>query len=139
MKKILVAVDFSAAAENAARYAVQLSENFKGLEITLYNAYDNTRDVEGEGSIKYLRLAELRELVQKIMIPQKAKVLYITEGGDFITLLEKYITANNIDLLLIGNNKDEPSKKGLSAKNIQSMISNINIPVMIIPPNAKYK
>lgn len=142
MKKILVPVDFSDTSVNAAEYASQLCGTMNEAEIILYNVYDkisHSSNEDGEGSKKYIVIAELRELGQKFAGSDKLNVTYIAEEGSFVTNLQKYITANNIDLVVMGITGSSRLKQVFMGTNTLNVIRHINTPVMIIPPAAKYK
>lgn len=142
MKKILVPVDFSDTSVNAAEYAMHLSANISDAEIILYNVYDkisNSSDNDGEGSKKYIVTNELREMGAKFTGPDKGNITYIAEEGSFVSNLEKYVTSNSIDLVVMGITGSSRLKQVFMGTNTLNVIRHINIPVMIIPPDAKYK
>ncbi len=143
MKTFLVPVDFSTTSENAAEYAVALTQDVPDAEIILYHAYSTISfsaltDRE-EGSRKMVTESELNALKDQLKPSANQKIIIDSEEGSFIDNVEKYVLSNNIDMVIMGITGSSRLKQVFMGTNTLNVIRHINIPVMIIPPEAKFK
>ncbi len=143
MKTFLVPVDFSEISINAAEYAVSMAASVGDTQIILYNVYDKVTfgiggDHNGEGSRKSVSAGELADLKTSLPNPENLTITSVSEEGSFVSTLEKYVAANKIDLVIIGITGSSRIKQVFMGTNTLNIIRHINIPVMIIPPDAKF-
>ncbi len=141
MKSFLVPVDFSDTAINAAEYAVALAKDIPGATITLYNVFSRISFetlVEGEDSRKRVTDLELQSLKENISIGKDVNISTVSEEGSFIDNIQKYVLGNHVDMVIMGITGTSRIKQVFMGTNTLNVIRNINTPVMIIPPDAKY-
>ena len=142
MKTFLVPVDFSATSVNAAEYAVALTKEISGVEIILYNVYSHlsfsTLAEKEENSRKVVTDRELKKLQRKLDSSDTQNISVESEEGSFIENIEKYILSNHIDFVIMGITGSSRIKQVFMGTNTLNVIRHINIPVMIIPPKAKF-
>jgi nucleotide-binding universal stress UspA family protein len=143
MKKFLVPVNFSIPSESAAEYAIEMTKDIPGTEIILYHAYKNDifsqlKDSE-EGARKKATDADLKIVEQFLKNSPHQKITIESEGGAFIDNISKYVLSNNIDMVIMGINKTSKMSNVNIGSDTLNMISNINTPIMIIPPDLKFK
>ncbi|MEP6927355.1 MAG: universal stress protein [Ginsengibacter sp.] len=143
MKTFLVPVDFSATSINAAEYAVDLTKDFPGVDIILYNVYNHisfpTLTGKEEGSRQMITERELKRLKRKLHPSDEQNILIDCEEGSFIENIEKYVVSNHIDMVIMGITGSSRIKQVFMGTNTLNVIRHINTPVMIIPPKAEFK
>lgn len=143
MKKILVPVDFSATSVNAAEYAIDLTKNIPGITIILYNVFSSiffkSLTDEEEGSRKSVTDNELNALKDKFELGSFQSVLIESEEGSFIDNIEKYVLGNHIDMVVMGITGSSRISQVFMGTNTLNVIRHVSCPVMIIPPEAKFK
>ena len=143
MKKFLVPLDFSIPSESAAEYAIEMTKDIPGTEIILYHVYRN--DIfsllkhSGEGARKRATDAQLRIIKDFLKNSLHQKISIESEEGPFIDNISKYVLGNHVDMVIAGINKSSISSNVNIGSDTLSMINNINTPIMIIPPDLKYK
>ncbi|HEX7458166.1 MAG TPA: universal stress protein [Ginsengibacter sp.] len=143
MKTFLVPIDFSTTSENAAEYTIDLTKDIPGVEIILYNVYGSlsfaTLTGKEDGSRKMVTDAELTTLKNKLKYSDNQKITIDSEEGSFIDSIEKYVLSNHIDMVVMGITGSSRIKQVFMGTNTLNVVRHINTPVMIIPPNAKFK
>jgi nucleotide-binding universal stress UspA family protein len=149
METIIVPTDFSAAANNAAEYALQLANFLKG-RVILVNAYHpflpaNYQDgfspdiIESQKSSVLEKLKNLRkELLSKHI--RNFDIECVAEMGfsyDVINLIAKRESA---DLIVMGITGEAGKiKKHMIGSTTLDVARNQEVPVFIIPENVKYE
>ena len=146
MKKIIVPVDFSANAANAAEFAGNLAI-FYGGEILLYNAYQMPVPV-GEISYPLYDVPEMQQasehelemlktdlegkLRSKITINIKAEMALLSEG------LANLCDNVKPDLVVIGLSGKNALTKLIVGSNTIYIAHHLKYPVLVIPPKASF-
>jgi nucleotide-binding universal stress UspA family protein len=143
MKKFLIPVDFSIPSESAAEYAIEMTKDIPGTEIILYHVYKNDifttwKDSDNE-SRKTATDAELKIVKNFLKNSPDQKITIESEEGSFIDNISKYVLSNGIDMVIMGINGSTRMAGALIGDNVLNLIRNINTPIMIIPPNVKFK
>ena len=143
MKKFLVPVDFSLPSESAAEYAIEMTKDIPGTEIILYHVYKNDifsllKDSEG-GSKKKATDADLKIIKDFLKNSPNQKITIESEEGSFIDNISKYVLSNDIDMVIMGISGNSIMANVNIGNDTVNMISNINTPIMIIPPGLKFK
>jgi len=143
MKKFLVPVDFSLPSESAAEYAIEMTKDIPETEIILYHVYKN--DIfsqlkhSEEGTRKKATDADLQIVKDFLKNNPHQKITMESEEGPFIDNISKYVLSNHIDMVIMGiNGRSIRSNVNIGSDTLK-MISNINTPIMIIPPDLKFK
>jgi nucleotide-binding universal stress UspA family protein len=142
MKTFLVPVDFSPTSVNAAEYAIALTKDIPGVEIILYHVFSRlsfaTLTDRDEGSRKMVTDNELNSLKGKLDLSPNQQVSFESEEGSFIENIERYVLSNHIDMVIMGITGSSRIAQVFMGTNTLNVIRNINSPVMIIPPDAKF-
>src|SRR6185312_6941826 len=143
MKKFLVPVDFSTPSESAAEYAIEMTKDNPDAEIILYHVYKNVffsalKDSDKE-SKKTATDAELKIIKDFLKNSPNQKVTIESEEGSVTDNISKYVLGNHVDMVVMGI----AGSSRLANVNIKSdtldLIAHINTPIMIIPPDVKFK
>ena len=141
MKKFLVPVDFSDTSVNAAKYAVSLANDIPDAEIILYHVYSHisfaTLTSREEGSRQKVTETELNEVKSKIS-EGKDNISVVAEEGSFVESICDYALGNSIDMVIMGITGSSRIAQVFMGTNTLNVIRHIDIPVMIIPAQAKY-
>lgn len=141
MKKFLVPIDFSDTSVNAAKYAVALTKNIPGAEIILFHVYSRisfaTLTSKEEGSRQKVSESELNEVRQKIS-EGNDNISCIAEEGSFVESISDFSMGNFIDMVVMGITGSSKITQVFMGTNTLNVIRNINCPVMIVPPDAKF-
>lgn len=146
MKKIIVPVDFSTNAANAAEFAGNLAI-FYGGEILLYNAYQMPVPV-GEISYPIYDVPEMQQasehelemlktelegkLRSKITINIKAEMVLLSDG------LADLCDSEKPDLVVIGLSGKNALTKLIVGSNTIYIAHNLKYPVLVVPPKASF-
>jgi nucleotide-binding universal stress UspA family protein len=142
MKTFLVPVDFSDTSKNAAHYAAQLAADISDAKIILYNVHDrvifSTSREEESNSRRSVAQGELDELKLSLPVSENVSVSTVAEEGSLVGNIEKFIAANSIDLIIMGITGSSRIKQVFMGTNTLNVIRHVNIPVMIIPPDAQF-
>ncbi len=143
MKKFLIPVDFSLPSESAAEYAIEMTKDIPGTEIILYHAYKHhffstTKDSD-KGSMKAATDADLEIVKDFLKNSPNQNVTIESEEGSFIDNISRYVLSNHVDMVIMGINASTRMANVNIGHNTLHMISNINTPIMIIPPDVKFK
>lgn len=143
MKKFLVPVDFSTPSESAAEYAIEMTKDIPGTEIILYHVYKNdiysTWKDSDKGSRKTATDAELKIVKDFLKKNTNQEITIESEDGSFIDNISKYVLSNHIDMVIMGINGSTRMADALIGDNVLNLIRNISTPIMIIPPDVKFK
>ena len=147
MKKILVPTDFSDTAKNAARYAVQMAANIPGALIILYNVYDKLAPgsdgsplTESDEDRKIVLNQALSNLEIELHEISDVKIDYVAEvGNSLVDSVHRYVRHHGIDFVVIGITGATRLEQILMGSNALNLIRHGVCPVMIVPPDAKFK
>ncbi len=143
MKTFLVPVDFSSTSINAAKYAVDLTRSIDGAQITLYYVYNRISLemlAEKEGlSRKAIFDAELNAVKDMVNAGYGQTITVESEEGSLVESIEKYVLSNHIDMVIMGITGSSRLKQVFMGTNTLHVIRHISCPVMIIPPDAKFR
>lgn len=141
MKKFLVPIDFSDTSLNAAKYAVALTKDIPDADITLYHVYSRisfaTLTSKEEGSRQLVSESALRD-VQKKIGEGNNNISCVVEEGSFVESIADYALGNHIDLIIMGITGSSRITQVFMGTNTLNVIRHIQIPVMIIPPDAEF-
>jgi nucleotide-binding universal stress UspA family protein len=146
MKKILVASDFSNCAGNAMQYSMELAKTLnmeidvihaigstEGVFNNTYNAiyiedyYNNKRQALANWANTFTAREEFEEVVVKT----------ICDVGSLSVVINKYISANPVELLVMGT-MGSTGITGLFGSNASTMVEKTKIPTLIIPLESKF-
>lgn len=146
MKKLLVPTDFSDTSKNAARFAVQMAADLQNAKVILIHVSDKitggsdgsplTEDDNDRGAILYNALLHMKEELS----PGNVQVECATEkGSSLVDTLQRYVRHQAIDLVIMGITGATRLEQIFMGSNTLDMARESVCPVLIIPPDAKYR
>jgi nucleotide-binding universal stress UspA family protein len=148
MKTVIVPINFTEAAENAARYAYELANYEKEIRFLLFHAYEiqpaiadppaiplNVNELE-LGKERTQLLKEFNETLKQSYPNTESE--FIVKEGSLVEEIAELIKVRGIDLIVIGVNTEDVGGKH-DDKKITSLIKASKIPVLIIPKSTKFK
>ena len=145
MKKIIVPVDFSAAAENAAFFAAELAA-FYHADLHFYHAYGtytpvseyawmvNTAEMQAAAEFEMEKFKE--NLESKLTVPPhiltKVDNVFLQAG------LPEYCDAERPDLVVMGLSGKNALTRLVVGSNTIYAIQHLTYPVLVVPPKASF-
>ncbi|UUV20877.1 universal stress protein [Paenimyroides aestuarii] len=155
MKKILFPTDFSETASNAFVYALKLAQSIDA-EIYVLNTYEmpiisTTSAGQPELIQSVYTSIELNHFdTYKKEVPKLRAVAeqlncgdipltFIFEEGILLTILQKIITEEHIDFIVMGTNGNSGFEKKLLGSNTVHVMENVEIPILSVPKKATFK
>jgi nucleotide-binding universal stress UspA family protein len=147
MKKLLVPTDFSDTSKNAARFAVQMAADIQNAKIILIHVSDKitggsdgsplTEDDDDRRIILTQALSQLRD---ELLAVAQAPIEFVTEkGSSLVETLSRYVRHQAIDMVIMGITGATRLEQILMGSNTLEMAKESVCPVLIIPPDAKYR
>ena len=143
MKTILIATDFSPASRNASLYGIELA---KALEanIILFNSFkastSSSKQKKSESSYDTMMQADKRLLEEADFLDPGHEVIEIIcdEGVAYSSIMN---TANEkkVDCIVVGRKGNGNTIKDLFGSTATALAKDANIPVIIVPENAKFE
>ncbi|MDN3677792.1 universal stress protein [Flavobacterium paronense] len=152
MKKILFPTDFSETSENAFVYAIELAKIFNA-ELILLHTFDLPIIDSQAMPINYGTIYETIELANfehfKKELPKLRAIMeerniehiamnHILMDGDLIYNIKKVINQEHIDFVVMGTKGATGWIDSFIGTNTGSVISDISVPVLSVPIEAKY-
>ncbi len=146
--KILVPLDFSDCSVNALRYAIGLAKRMNGQLVLLHTL--NVPVTHGEmGATAILNELthgieeDVEESFQKILlqVPTLKEVPYskIVRHSFVVDAVRSTTSKESIDMIVMGTKGAHGFEEMIMGSNTHSVIREVNIPVVAIPENAKFK
>ncbi|MBS7253718.1 universal stress protein [Flavobacterium branchiicola] len=153
MKKILFPTDFSEAATNAFVHALEFAKIVKAELVLLHTfeipVYDSQFFPENYASIySSIELAKFEMFKDEIpklrAIASERKlddivIKHRLMDGDLIYNLKNAVEEDHIDFVIMGTTGVSDWTKFFTGSNTNSVISGVNVPVLCIPVDAKFK
>ncbi len=133
MHRVIIPVDFSETSLNACRYAAQMFANKSDTLIILYNNYESQADYD----VCHNYLESLRKEFIKSKTPNIECEMEM--GGDLIDNISRMAHTTRASLIVMGITGKSAVRQAMFGSNVLKLIDNNLYPVMIIPPDAKYK
>src|ERR1700754_4180112 len=156
MKTIIVATDFSPAAENAARYALHFAKNIKA-GIKLYHAFKVPAEapmaahvawpLEDYQTIKDEVTTDLSSLAKKLSNEERAvsqpssfhpEINYGSQVGPVTDVACNFIGEEKSPLLVMGTWGGGELGRVFLGSNSKEMIDKARFPVLLVPTDATY-
>lgn len=146
MNKIVAAVDFSEASFNAVSYAAYLANYFNGTlvvvnaytntdaidDVPLMEVYDSGQDLE-EANQKYLE-TQMNILIRKYTV----KIKGIVMKGKPVKVIKQVAKNEKASLIVMGM-KGRGKSNSIFGSTTISMISETQLPIIVVPEKASYK
>jgi nucleotide-binding universal stress UspA family protein len=150
MKTILLPTDYSETAKNAAIYAFELAKQIGVSKIVLYNAYQAPVAVDPSLPVmQILNMEDIQRISEEGMKTFKKELAnYADLDIKVETLNEFAVLHSNIDdvceqtrtdLIVMGITGGGGIEEVLIGSNTINVVNHTNVPVLIIPAEAKYK
>lgn len=153
MKRIIVPVDFSNVAESAFTFALEIASRYKA-ELLLFHNFEvpvvesqffpvNYMDVYSSLEMAEFdffkdKVAELRKIAEGKNLSHVA-MSHILTDGDLLYNLKDVIQREKIDFVVMGTSGADNWFENLIGTNTGSLILDVNVPVLTIPENTKFK
>lgn len=147
MKTILIPVDFSDTARNSAHYAVGLAKSLGIQRLVLFNAY--SMPLATEMSWAVLQAEELKEISEhgleefrKHLVAEVGTEISVecrSEFGFVTDQLEALALELQPDLIVMGITGGGKLEEALIGSNTTHVVYHTHIPVLIVPPDAKWQ
>ena len=153
MKRIIVPVDFSNVAESAFTFALEIASRYKA-ELLLFHNFEvpvvesqffpvNYMDVYSSLEMAEFdffkdKVAELRKIAEDKNLSHVA-MSHILTDGDLLYNLKDVIQREKIDFVVMGTSGADNWFENLVGTNTGSLILDVNVPVLTIPENTKFK
>ncbi|OCX53868.1 hypothetical protein BEL04_06165 [Mucilaginibacter sp. PPCGB 2223] len=156
MKTILVPTDFSPAAENAAKYAVELARYTKsGVKLLnaikvpteTHMAAQVTWPLEGYPTLKRDADQELKILANRLLFRNEERkdtvfqpqISYSCLAGNVADTVKRVAKDHDINLVVMGLWDTSKINRFLAGSTSHEMIEKAELPLLLIPPHAKFK
>lgn len=153
MKKILFPTDFSDAATNAFVHALEFAKVVNAELILLHTfeipVYDSQFFPENYASIySSIELAKFEMFkdeipkLRTIAAERNLEDIVIKHrlmDGDLIYNLKNAVEEDQVDFVIMGTNSASDWTKFFTGSNTESVISGVEVPVLCVPIDAKYK
>jgi len=149
MNTILVPVDFSATAINAAKYAVYFAKQCGVQKLVLYNAFEipvlsdgglTVPVVAGSNEIQKSSIERLENL-RKELINEFNVIFKIEIKSSFntvVTGIKEAVKEVGADFIVMGITGGNSVEEVLIGSNSVDLAKNIDTPVLIVPPTVKF-
>lgn len=148
MKKLLVPTDFSDTSKNAALFAAQMAADIQNAKIILIHVSDKitggsdgsplTEDDDDRRIILTKALSQLKDELSPAA-KQVPIEFAIEKGSSLVETLTRYVRYNAIDLVIMGITGATRLEQIFMGSNTLDMAKESVCPVLIIPPDAKYR
>lgn len=143
MKTILLATDFSKAANKAIHIAAQIAVKQQG-RLILYHSYwfINTYD-DNYGypidEVKTISTRKLNELKKRILakVAQPLEIILCNRHGFVMDTVKEVIKEFNVDLIVMSSVGDAPLGAGYFGSIATEMLDKLPVPMLLLPP--KYR
>lgn len=133
MKSVIIPVDFSDTSLNAARYVAGMLAGHADTKVVLYHNYESEADRD-------IAMGYLESLKRELLEKGDSVVEYELEmGGDLVENIDKLAHTSRSTLIAMGITGRTTMGQVLIGSNTLKLVDNTIYPVLIIPPDAKYR
>jgi len=147
MKKLLVPTDFSDTSKNAAFFAVQMAADIQNVKIILIHVSDKITGgsdgsplTEDDDDRRIILTEALSQMKDELLAVAQAPIEFVTEkGSSLVETLSRYVRHQAIDMVIMGITGATRLEQILMGSNTLEMAKESICPVLIIPPDAKYR
>lgn len=146
MKRIIIPVDFSETAENAAMYAAHVAQFYRADIWLFYNyhlmpamaeyAYTSVTDAEMESAALYELEAFKKKLQLQLSVPVNISVK--AASGDLIDALNDFCSEIKPDMVVFGLSGKNALARLVVGSNTIRAIHQLQYPVLVVPPKAVF-
>jgi nucleotide-binding universal stress UspA family protein len=143
IRNILVATDYSEPAHRALQAAIAIAELY-GSALLLAHASFSNDFAAGEGVVpaEFMvdQLAEDKKQMEELAANEpalaKLRVDTVVEYADPVTLVERSVEKNEIDLVVVGSQGSSGLERLALGSVAESIVNNVTSPVLIMGPHA---
>jgi len=147
MKKILVPTDFSDTSKNAALFAAQMVADLQDAKIVLIHVSDKITGgsdgsplTEDDDDRRIILTQALGQLSEELLAVAKVPIEFVMEkGSSLVETLTRYVRYQAIDLVIMGITGATRLEQIFMGSNTLEMAKESACPVLIVPPDAKYR
>lgn len=147
MKKLLVPTDFSDTSKNAALFAAQMVADLQDAKIILIHVSDKITGgsdgsplTEDDDDRRIILTQALSQLSDELLAVSKVPIEFVMEkGSSLVETLTRYVRHQAIDLVIMGITGATRLEQIFMGSNTLEMAKESACPVLIIPPDAKYR
>jgi len=147
MKKFLVPTDFSETSKNAALYAAQMAAQVPGSKVILIyvsdkftGGSDGSPLTETKKDRRTILTQALQQLKDEMLSLAKVAIDFaLEEGSSLVETSTRYVRHHGISMVIMGITGATRLEQLFIGSNTLDMVDAGVCPVMIIPPNAKYR
>ena len=147
MKKILVPTDFSDTSKNAALFAAQMVADVQDAKIILIHVSDKITGgsdgsplTEDDDDRRIILTQALGQLSEELLAVAKVPIEFVMEKGtSLVETLTRYVRYQAIDLVVMGITGATRLEQIFMGSNTLEMAKESACPVLIVPPDAKYR
>jgi len=133
MRRVIIPVDFSETSLNAAKFTAQMLAGKKDAMAILYHNYDKQNELaENTKQLETLKKEMIASGVANVSIEQEM-------GGDLIENICKLAQSSRATLVVMGITGRSALGQIFFGSNTLKLVNENLYPVMIIPPDAKFK
>lgn len=141
--KVLLPTDFSENADLAAQFAIDIVKRTNGHLIALHG-YDlpySERSMTASllEEMKLNADQHLADFTKNTLTPSGVSFEGQVQMGNPIRLIKEMASENEVDLIVMGTKGASGIEEFLIGSNAASVIQNIDIPVLVIPPKSVLK
>lgn len=146
MKKIIVPVDFSVTAENAAVYAANVAGFYRADIWLFYNysliptlaeyGYASVSEVEMESAANFELETFRQKILSQLTIP--VNIFMKSDTGDLIETLNNFCAEIEPDMLVFGLSGKNALARLVVGSNTIRAIHHLKYPVLVVPPKAVF-
>lgn len=150
MQTIIVPTDFSTTAANAAAYAIQFAAQIKVKRILLFHAYElpialdplmpgvQMLELDSYKDVATSNLENFRNELRSNFPNSTIQLDVAVEYGSITGGIELIATREKIELIIMGITGGGALEETLIGSNTTSVASALGMPVLIIPPQARF-
>ncbi len=147
MKKLLVPTDFSDTSKNAALFAAQMAADVQNAKIVLIHVSDKITGgsdgsplTEDDDDRRIILSQALSQLKDELLAVANVPIEFVMEkGSSLVETLSRYVRHQGIDLVIMGITGATRLEQIFMGSNTLEMAQESACPVLIIPPDAKYR
>jgi nucleotide-binding universal stress UspA family protein len=147
MKKLLVPTDFSDTSKNAALFAAQMAADVQNAKLILIHVSDKITGgsdgsplTEDDDDRRIILTQALGQLKDELLAVANVPIEFVMEKGtSLVETLSRYVRHQGIDLVIMGITGATRLEQIFMGSNTLEMAKESACPVLIIPPDAKYR
>jgi nucleotide-binding universal stress UspA family protein len=146
MKTILVPTDFSALSMASIRYALKMAKKVKSEIILLHvislsSSETLLKKQKLVDELNHIAVEDARRFIDDLRkeLGENINIRHaIEEGYPLHTVIDRYAQNNGVSLIVMGTHGASGMRK-IIGSNAYSVINNSSVPVVAVPPDAKFR